>query len=178
MARYCTSAIAAALVLAGVGGCGDTRCGGNSRDTSAGAPVIESFYVLDTQVPGDPWTVIFGVDFTAQAGTLGDGQAEFYLNNSDTPTSQGLVDVFRQSGVALTETQGSIWMALRFASNVSDGTDVRIGLQLVDPEGTRSNCYTLKLEFAVAPVAASGLRMAPHASVAACGPEFGERHHG
>jgi hypothetical protein len=168
--------VAATSAAAGVG-CGDAHCGGKAGSNGDRAPVIEKFFVLDQQVPGDPWTVLYGVDFTAPEGTLGNGQAEFFLNNDNTPTTQELADAFRQSGVALTETTGSLWMALRFASDVKDGTKVRLGLQLVDPAGDRSNCYTLDLEFSVSPVATLGPALPPKATVGKCAAALRKKRH-
>ena len=140
--------------MANVGsGCGDKHCGDHEPSSAGGAPVVTNFWKLAEQVPGDPWTVVFGVEFADSDQDLASGQAEFYLNDSTSPTAQALADAFRQSGLAEATTSGSLWMALRFADNVSDGTSVRLGLQLIDGGGRRSNCFTLSLEFEVQPVA-------------------------
>jgi hypothetical protein len=117
--------------------------------------MVESFYVLsqDKQIPGDPWTVVFGIEFEDRNGDLGSGgRAEFYLNDNDEPTPQELDSVFRQSGLASDAESGAMWVTLRFADEtVDDGTRVRLGIQLVDAAELRSNCFTLDLEFDVSP---------------------------
>jgi hypothetical protein len=145
-----------ALVLAPVASaCGDEYCAGLEANGEPGTPAVESFWVLEHQIEGDPWTVLFGADFTDEDGDLGGGVAEFYLNQSAKPAVQEMEDAFRQSGVQEGETAGSVWMALRFADTIEDGTGVTLGLQLVDAAGHRSNCYTVELRFDVEQVAAS-----------------------
>ncbi len=135
--------------------CGSSTCGGQARSDDAGAPEVSSFFVLseDRQIPGDPWTVLFGIDFLDPNGDLGEsGAAEFYLNSNPEPTAQPLDRVFRQNGLQPSATEGAFWVTLRFAeATVDDGTRVRLGVQLIDGALLRSNCYTLDLEFDVFP---------------------------
>lgn len=152
MRLICLFTVAGLSCLSGPG-CGDTRCGDQERSSSDRAPVLTDFYVLDREIPGDPWTVLLGATFTDTDGNLEGGVADFYLNNDSDATTQKLVDVFRQSGVTTNATAGDIWMALRFSPTVKDGADVRLGLQLADAGGERSNCYTLDLTFDVKTVA-------------------------
>ncbi|MBI5509196.1 MAG: hypothetical protein HY903_10620 [Deltaproteobacteria bacterium] len=177
MLRGALSVALAAGVAAFGAGCGDTRCGGNDRQEGGGAPVLENFFLVPEQVPGDPWTIILGADFTDDDGDLGSGKADFYLNEDTQPTEQELTDVFRQSGVGLSEKSGSLWMALRFASTVRSGTTVRLGLQLVDKAGRYSNCYTLDLDFEVTAVAA-GVPAAVKSRQARCGAALRNHRHG
>jgi len=172
------SSILAMLAVALGGGCGSGYCGGHERDDNDRAPLVRKLYLLDAQVPGDPWTVLLGVDFQAKAGDLGNGNADFYLNDNATPTTQKLVDVFLQSGVAQNETEGSLWMALRFVSNVKDGTDVWLGLQLRDNAGRRSNCYTLKLDFAVTHLADGSSVLSPREERTTCRAGLRRNRHG
>lgn len=143
----------AVLLAAGANACSGDRCAGREADEVSGAPVIDNFWVLDHQIPGDPWTVLFGVDYTDGDADLEAGVAEFYLNRNDEPAVQEMAEAFRQSGVQPSQTSGSVWMALRFADTIEDGTDVTLGLQIVDAAGHRSNCYTVDLHFDVAPLA-------------------------
>jgi len=153
-------------------GCSSTRCGDLEVSDETNAPKLVAFYVLpdEKQMPGDPWTVLFGVESKDANGDLGGGQAEFFLNSETEATKQDLDTVFRQSGVELDATRAEVYMTLRFAENtVDDGAQVRLGLQLVDAQGLRSNCFTLELEFDVFPAAEA--RLAPIGSVAlACRP--------
>ena len=100
--------------------CGGKDCGDREASDATSAPMLDSFWVLDAQIPGDPWTVLYGADFMDGDGDLSGGQAEFYLNNNEEPASQALEEIFRQSGVALGETTGSLWMALHFSDTLSD----------------------------------------------------------
>lgn len=136
-------------------GCGPARCNGQDADSTAGAPRVSRFYVLDQQVPGDPWTVVFGVDFEDSEGDLGGGLAELYMNSATEPSpTQALAEVMAQSGLPQNATSGSFWMRLRFdESTIEDGTSVWLGLQLLDSAGRRSNCYSVELEFDVQAVA-------------------------
>jgi len=137
--------------------CGSNTCGGQARTEDGNAPAVTRFYVLseDKQIPGDPWTVLFGVEFNDITGDLGPGgRAEFYLNSNTEASEQELDRVFRQNGLLPGATEGAFWVYLRFAEEtVDDGTQVRLGVQLVDAAELRSNCYTLDLEFDVYPAA-------------------------
>ncbi len=161
---------AISLLLVGVGlslgACPGRICGDNEPTDDVNTPVVDNFWVPDSQIPGDPWTVLFGVDFTDPDGDLSAGVAEFFLNSGTSPAVQILSDAFRQSGVTLDETLGTAWMALRFSDTMDDGTNVRLGLQLVDGAGNRSNCYTLELKFDVTPVASIGGAPSIHAVAA------------
>jgi hypothetical protein len=157
MSRVAALLVVAILLATGASACGGGHCAGLEADESPGTPVVDNFWVLEQQIPGDPWTVLFGVDYTDDDGDLGTGSAEFYLNESKDAAVQDMVDAFRQSGVQPGQTSGSVWMALRFSDTVDDGTHVTLGLQLVDAAGHRSNCYTVELRFDVEPVAQHGL---------------------
>jgi hypothetical protein len=160
--------IPAALALVAPA-CGTNTCGGKAPTDNANAPTVSSFSVLskDQQIPGDPWTVVFGVHFADLDGDLGvGGRAEFYLNSNVEPMDHELDQVFRQNGLLSNATEGAFWVHLRFAeATVDDGTQVRLGIQLVDTADLRSNCYTLDLKFDVYP-AASLERSVPAWSVA------------
>lgn len=153
MSRVLALPVVTALLAASASACGGGHCAGLEADEAPGTPVVDNFWLLEHQIPGDPWTVLFGVDYTDDDGDLGTGSAEFYLNENKQPAVQDMVDAFRQSGVQPGETLGSLWMALRFSETIDDGTDVTLGLQLVDAAGHRSNCYTVELRFDVKPVA-------------------------
>jgi hypothetical protein len=156
----------------GMLGCGSTTCGGHDPRGSATAPKITAYWVLppESQIPGDPWTILFGVDFEDQNGDLAAGSAESYLNDSTTAATQTLDQVFRQSGLVADATSGSMWITLRFAENtVDNGARIKLGLQLIDAADQRSNCFTLDLEFAVKTAADTGLgRLLRWASREAC----------
>jgi hypothetical protein len=137
--------------------------------------VVSGFYVLppEKQIPGDPWTVVFGVEFEDSGRDLGSGgHAEFFLNANEEPAAQELDSVFRQSGLVTDASAGAFWVTLRFAEEtVEDGTNVRLGLQLIDAGERRSNCFTLELEFDVFPATqARLLRSQRRARCAAAAP--------
>lgn len=118
---------------------------------SVEAPVIASADVA-SQLAQDTWTVVLGVDFTDADGDLGDGKVEFHLNDkSNAASSQPLLAVFHESAVDVGATAGSLTVPLRFDDTIRNGTDVHLGLQLIDQAGHRSNCYGLALAFEVTP---------------------------
>lgn len=139
----------AAVALAGLAvGCGGNACP-RRGDGTATAPAIDDVRMLRHAVPGDPWELVFTVGFRDGDGDLGAGVADVYLNEKSTPTALELLDLFRASAVALDSTGGTLTIPLRFSDNVGNGDKVRLGLQLVDEAGQRSNCYALDLDFEV-----------------------------
>lgn len=143
----------AAAALAGVAaGCGGNACPRPASGTAT-APAIDSVRMLRNAVPGDPWELVFTVGFRDSDGDLGGGVVDVYLNEKTTPTALELLDLFRGSAVALDSTGGTLTIPLRFSNNVGNGDKVRLGLQLVDEAGQRSNCYALDLDFEVIQVA-------------------------
>ena len=63
-----------------------------------------------------------------------------------------LIDLFKGADVDAGAKSGELAVPLRFSENVEDGANATLGVQLVDDEGNRSNCYSLDLEFTVKPV--------------------------
>ena len=137
-------------VMTGCGSDGNALCAQNPQNTFAEAPVITDFNLVDT-LNGDPWTLIFSVAFTDSNGDLGKlGKAELFLNGNDEPERIDLEEIFSQSAVASDATEGTLAVPLRFGETVTDGTQVNLGLQLLDANSFRSNCYSLELFFEVA----------------------------
>ena len=134
----------------GCGSDGNAYCGQNPQNTFPEAPVITDFSLVDT-LNGDPWTLIFSVAFTDTNGDLGKlGKAELFLNGNDQPERIGLAEIFSQSAIAPDAVEGTLAVPLRFGETVSNGTVVNLGLQLLDANSFRSNCYSLELFFDVA----------------------------
>ena len=134
----------------GLSACGtdSSACGSILKSTSDLAPKITSFE-LNSQLDGDPWTLIFSATFEDSNGDLGEvGQARFYLGGEEAATLS-LNDIFVQNGVESDATGGTLAMPLRFSETVSDGAQVVLGLQLFDSNSFASNCYSLGLEFNV-----------------------------
>lgn len=105
------------------------------------------------QLDGDPWTLIFEIAFDDRDGDLGDGKADFYLGGqAGAGASINLRDPFRQSALPLNATSGRFGVALRFGDTVSDGSNLLMGLQLLDAAGRRSNCYSTTVTFSVTDV--------------------------
>ena len=149
-----TKALLALLLLScfplySCGSDGNAFCGQNPQNTFEEAPVITDFSLVDT-LNGDPWTLIFSVAFTDSNGDLGRlGKAELFLNGNDQPERIDLAEIFSQSAISTDATQGTLAIPLRFGETLSDGTQVNLGLQLLDANSFRSNCYSLELFFGV-----------------------------
>ena len=133
-------------------GCGaddNAHCAQNPQNTFAEAPIITDFSFVES-LRGDPWTLIFSVSFTDSNGDLGQlGKAEIFLNGNDTPERIELQEIFSQSAVDSGATQGTLALPLRFGESLSDGTQVNLGLQVLDANSFRSNCFSLDLLFGV-----------------------------
>ncbi len=132
----------------GLNACGtdSSACGSILKSTSNLAPKITSFE-LNSQLDGDPWTLIFSATFEDSNGDLGEvGQARFYLGGEEAATLS-LNDIFAQNGVDSEANTGTLAMPLRFSETVSDGAQVVLGLQLFDSNSFASNCYSLGLQF-------------------------------
>jgi hypothetical protein len=140
------------LAFASAAACAEDRCT-TSPSGDDTAPVIEQFDLLG-QLEGDPWTLVFGTSFADSSGDLGGGHAEFSLNGKSSGSQLELDEIFRQSGIDPASKAGRMAFPLRFADSVQDGSEVWLGLQLVDAEDQRSNCSAMKLHFAVEPVSA------------------------
>ena len=123
-------------------------CGAMLASDSELAPILTNFE-LKSQLDGDPWTLIFAATFEDTNGDLGPlGQAKFYLGG-DEAASLSLSDIFRQSGLEQDATEGVLALPLRFSETVQDGAQVVLGLQVLDGNSFKSNCYSLGLEFDV-----------------------------
>lgn len=139
--------------------CGDPGCDGEDVDLTDSSPRVLAMDLRTDPVSGDPWEMVFVVDFTDADGDLANGKAQFFVGSSSQATELDLFDLFRQSGLAPESTRGKVGVALRFGDNVPDGRTVRLSLQLIDQSKNRSNCYSLDLKFDVKPVSgASALR--------------------
>lgn len=145
-----------ALSLALVCSCDRPGCDGLDYVHKPGAPVITRTAIAGTY-PGDPWTLILGIEFTGGTPALSSGSALFYIGGDTTPTKLPLTQAFAQSGLPLDATSGRLGVLFPFNSGtVQDGDRIRLGVQLEsgdqpDPKGLRSNCYNLDLGFDVLP---------------------------
>jgi hypothetical protein len=147
--------VLAALSLVGLAllcGCGsddNAHCAQNPQNTFSEAPIITDFSLVET-LKGDPWTLIFSLSFTDSNGDLGQlGKAEIFLNGNDTPERIELQEIFSQSAVESGATEGTLALPLRFGESLADGTQVNLGLQILDANSFRSNCFSLDLFFEV-----------------------------
>jgi hypothetical protein len=129
--------------------CGVSSCPEEHVKLTEASPVIEDVELINNAVPEDPWELVFTARFHDHDRDLGGGFAEVYLNGRETPTVLRLYQVFRQSALPLDAESGTLGLPLRFADTLHDGDRVRLGLQLLDEEGHRSNCYSLDLRFQV-----------------------------
>lgn len=144
------AALTAAAALGACGGVCEKK--GDSDDN---APVIENFD-LSEQFEGDPWTLIFAVTFSDKDGNLGAGRAESFIGGERNGSVISLDKSFLQSGLGATTTAGDIAIVLRFnEQKTADGASTRLGLQLVDADELRSNCFSLRIRFAVEDVTAT-----------------------
>lgn len=144
----------AALTATALLGCDRPGCDGKDYVAEPNAPVVTKLELVQQLTErGDPWTLVFGVQFTDANGDVGAGKAEVFLNGSTTPTILALSDDFGHSNVDLQAKSGRIAIPLRFNDSVQDASTVRFGLQLVDAAQLRSNCYSLDLSFTVKPAA-------------------------
>lgn len=135
----------AASACDGSGACGDSAL--VSDDPNA-PRVLDA--ALPKQLEQDSWTLILTVDFEDANADLAEGSVVFYLGKqSDSATSQPLLPAFKQSTLEESATSGTLTVPLRFDDDISNGTKVDLGLQLVDSASLRSNCYGLALEFEV-----------------------------
>ena len=148
-------ALATFLFVAGtlpLTGCGESTCDGFERSSSDYAPSITQMRLVN-QLEGDPWTSVFGVGFSDSDGDLGvgTGHAEFFLNGKST-VKVPLPEFFQGGALEGNAKSGELAVPLRFSENVEDQATATLGLQPVDDDGNRSNCYSLDLEFAVSPL--------------------------
>ncbi len=144
--KFWALGVALALVLS-VQGC---RSACDAAATSSdNAPEVVNFDLFG-QLDGDPWTLIFEIQFTDANGDLGGGRAEFFTQGSRSGGDVELNRPFLQAGLDLSAREGTIGIPLRFGEGgVNDGDSTRLGVQLVDLNGDRSNCFSLRLDFSV-----------------------------
>ena len=138
----------ACVLLSVLGACGADPCGDVPMSDSPTAPRIENIDLVE-QLPGDPWQLIFALQFSDSDGDLSPGNVSLFLNRINDPVVFALSDLFLQSGVPLDAGAGTIVVAPRFAETVDDGAKVWLGMQLEDAADQRSNCYGVKLRFDV-----------------------------
>lgn len=148
------------MAFAALAACGDeTGCGDAPESDAATAPRLETFRFVD-QLRGDPWTLVFAASFVDSDSDLRPGTAEFHLNDSTEPSGSFELDsVFRQSAVPTDADRGELAITLRLVNPVSDGTELQVGMRLVDVSGQPSNCRAVDIEFSVARVAHAAQRI-------------------
>ncbi len=133
--------------------CGFDPCGDAPEATSDDAPVLVDVE-LANQLEGDPATLVFAAEFSDSDGNVGIGDALVHLNGATDPSlSVELPDVFRQSALAADARTGLLSLTLRLTEVVDDGSDLRVGLRLVDGDDQASNCFPVEVEFSVTELA-------------------------
>lgn len=146
----CLSLLAVGLSLSA---CGFDPCGDAPEATGGNAPVLVDVE-LANQLEGDPSTLVFAAEFSDSDGNVGTGDALVHLNGATDPSlSVALPDVFRQSALAVDARAGLLSLTLRLTEVVDDGSDLRVGLRLVDGDGQASNCFPVEVEFSVTEIA-------------------------
>lgn len=143
-------ALLVVATLAGVGCDKPLACG----DEVAVSDAPEAPRIVEASVPAqlaeDSWTVILAVTFHDANADLSGGSVVFYLeSDGDSAATQALLPAFKQSALDEAAMDGTLTLPLRFDDDVEDGTEVDLGLQLVDGASLRSNCYGLSLAFEV-----------------------------
>jgi hypothetical protein len=146
------SAVAIPLVCALTGlacdkplACGDEVA---VSDEAAAPRIIEAS--LPTQLAQDSWTLVLAVTFHDADADLSQGSVVFYLEREgNSAATQELLPAFKQSALDENTVDGTLTLPLRFDDDIEDGTEVDLGLQLVDGASLRSNCYGLSLAFEV-----------------------------
>lgn len=129
--------------------CGFDACGAAAESAAGTAPRVENLR-LANQLDGDPSTLVFAARFTDADGDLRDGLAAFHLNGGTDPEVEfSLADVYRQSALSADARGGELALTLRLVQAVDDGSNLRIGLRLIDEAGQPSNCFPLEIEFSV-----------------------------
>ncbi|MEO1484032.1 MAG: hypothetical protein AAFU77_18125, partial [Myxococcota bacterium] len=155
MSRVPFVSVVAVLVAAGQAACGFDACGEAAESTASTAPRLENLRFAN-QLDGDPWTLVFGAQFTDVDGDLQPGFAEFHLNGATEPSGRfPLESVFRQSALPPDAQGGELALTLRLVRPVDDGSDLRVGLRLIDSAGQPSNCYPVEVEFSVSQIGRS-----------------------
>ena len=105
---------------------------------------------VPTQLAQDSWTLVLAVTFRDANADLAGGSVVFYLaSEAESVATQALLPAFKQSALDEASTDGTLTVPLRFDDGVQDGSEVDLGLQLVDGASLRSNCYGLALAFEV-----------------------------
>jgi hypothetical protein len=149
--RVADLAFTVALAAVCLSGCDKPlACG----DKVAVSKAPEAPHILTASIPAqlaqDTWTLVLAVDFSDPDADLADGSVVFYLDeDSDSATSQPLRPAFKQSALEESVSDGTLILPLRFDDGINDGTNVHLGLQLVDGASLRSNCYGLEIDFEV-----------------------------
>jgi len=148
-AKALLAGLLTALSLPACGTDGDALCAQNAKTEYAEAPQITGFSFVE-HLNGDPWTLIFSASFADIDGDLGQlGKAEIFLNGKGPPERIELQELFSQSAVAIDATEGTLAIPLRFGESIKSGTEVQLGLQFLDANSFRSNCYSIELMFDV-----------------------------
>lgn len=135
------------LALVASAACGKSS-GCPPGTSSPDAPQVTGLGLVTNAMPGDPWQLVFTVDFTDDDGDLGYGEAEVYLDDAATPTRLELFRLFRESALAFEATSGQFMLPLHF-TGIADGDDVRLTLALIDQAQNRSPCYSADVAFQV-----------------------------
>lgn len=117
----------------------------------AAAPRVTEFSLFE-QLEGDPWTVVLAVGFTDSDGNTGTGTIEFFVNGASSGEPLDLEPLFLPAALDTNATAGRFAVPIRFPEGASDGTSLRLGIQLLDATDLRSNCYSMRLDFDVTQV--------------------------
>ena len=158
-------------VMGGGQGCTQVACDGRTYEPQAGAPVINDIQ-LSQPLAKDPWQVVMDIDFSDSGGDLGTGYAFLYINGLSPPKAFPLAGYFETSALDPASTDGHF--ALYFpltVDQIPDGSIWLLETQLEDgskpdPDGLRSNCYQLRLDFSITPAATTSMLQAMPQKVA------------
>ncbi|HSI04934.1 MAG: hypothetical protein ACAI38_15555 [Myxococcota bacterium] len=148
--RPALGAIALVTALSGVACDKPLACGDQVAvsDQPEAPRIVE--VSLPTQLAQDPWTLVLALTFHDANADLSGGSVVFYLGSEgESAATQALLPAFKLSALDEGSVDGTLTVPLRFDDDVEDGTDVDLGLQLVDGASLRSNCYGLSLAFEV-----------------------------
>ncbi len=151
-----------AVTMGAMQGCTQVACDGRKYEPQAGAPVINNIQLSQPLVK-NPWQVAMAIDFSDSGGDLGNGYAFLYINGLSPPKAFPLSGYFATSEVDPNATEGTFGLYFPLTvDQIPDGSIWLLETQLEDaskedPNGLRSNCYQLRLEFDINPVATTSM---------------------
>lgn len=121
-------------------------CAPGPEDWPSGRPRIVELRFVE-QRPQDALTLVFQVEFEDDNGDLGGGRLRLSVQDF-MQDAIPLAEVFRAQipPLDLDATEGQFEIFVQLQSDVADGARVRVGLELEDASGDRSNRPVVVLE--------------------------------